>query len=34
VQQHSVTGADGLGYVSQRSVADAARREIVDERVE
>jgi len=29
-----VTGADGLGYVSQRSVADAARRELVDERVE
>jgi hypothetical protein len=29
-----VTGADGFGYFSQRSVADAARRELVDEGVE
>ena len=34
VQQHSMAGADCLGHLAQRSVADAAGRELVDERVE
>ena len=34
VQQHSMAGADRVGHVAQRSVADAAGGELFDERVE
>jgi hypothetical protein len=34
VQQHSVAGAHRSGDVAQGAVADAARRELVDERIE
>ena len=34
VQQHSMAGADRGGDVAQRAVADAARGELLDQRVE
>ena len=34
VQQHSVAGADGTGHLAQRTIADAAVGELVDQRVE
>ncbi|GAB4964528.1 hypothetical protein JHV675_43700 [Mycobacterium avium subsp. hominissuis] len=34
VQQHSMTGADGLGHPAQRSVADAAGGELGDQAIE
>ena len=34
VQQHSVAGADGGSDLAQRPIADAARGELLDQRIE